>query len=109
MPMLPRGLDVRGNSIYVGRYIMDVSYPLVADVAQLCFELDHDPPNQSIEELERSDYAPLKELADRELAQVYGGIRKTTGTKQEGKAGVTLKLIRRMVDIAEGGPLSRRS
>jgi hypothetical protein len=40
--------------------------------------------------------------ADRELAQVYAGIRKTAGIKQEGKAAVTLKLIRRMVDIVEG-------
>jgi integrase len=44
--------------------------------------------------------------ADRELAQVYAGIRNTTGTKQEGKAAVTLKLIRRMVDIVEGGSLT---
>jgi integrase len=44
--------------------------------------------------------------ADRQLAQVYAGIRKTTRTKQEGKAAVTLKLIRTMVDIVEGGPLT---
>ena len=49
--------------------------------------------------------SPCSMKADRELAQVYAGIRKTTGTKQEGKAAVTLKLIRRMVDIVEGGPL----
>ena len=50
--------------------------------------------------------SPCSMKADRELAQVYAGIRKTTGTKQEGKAAVTLKLIRRMVDIVEGGPLT---
>ena len=33
---------------------------------------------------------------------MYAGIRKTTGIKQEGKAAVTLKLIRRMVDTVEG-------
>jgi len=44
--------------------------------------------------------------ADRQLAQVYAGIRKTTGTKPEGKAAVTLKLIRRMLDIEEAGPLT---
>jgi hypothetical protein len=37
---------------------------------------------------------------------VYAGIRKTRGIKQEGKAAVTLKLIQRMVDIVEGGPLT---
>jgi integrase len=50
--------------------------------------------------------SPCSMKADRELAQVYPGIRKTSGTKQEGKAAVTLKLIRRMVDIEEGGPLT---
>ena len=50
--------------------------------------------------------SPCSMKADRQLAQVYAGIRKTTGTKQEGKAAVTLKLIRRMVDIVEGGPLT---
>ncbi len=42
--------------------------------------------------------SPCSMKADRELAQVYAGVRKTTGRKQEGKAAVTLKLIRRMVD-----------
>jgi integrase len=46
--------------------------------------------------------SPCSMKADRQLAQVYTGIRKTTGTKQEGKAAVTLKLIRRMVDTVEG-------
>jgi hypothetical protein len=46
--------------------------------------------------------SPCSMRADRELAQVYAGARKTTGIKQEGKAAVTLKLIRRMVDIVEG-------
>jgi hypothetical protein len=34
--------------------------------------------------------SPCSMRADRQLAQVYAGIRKTTGTKQEGKAAVTL-------------------
>jgi hypothetical protein len=50
--------------------------------------------------------SPCSMKADRELAQVYAGIRKTTGTKQEGKAAVTLKLIRRTLDIVESGPLT---
>lgn len=50
--------------------------------------------------------SPCSMKADRELAQVYAGIRKTTGIKQAGKSAVTLKLIRRMVDIVEGGPLT---
>jgi integrase len=50
--------------------------------------------------------SPCSMKADRELAQVYAGIRKTTGTKQEGKVAVTLKLIRRMLDIEEAGPLT---
>lgn len=67
---------IYGNSIYVGRYLMDVSYPLVADVAQLCFELDQVPPDQSIEELfcdalERNDYAPLNKLSDRLMEADY--------------------------------------
>jgi hypothetical protein len=67
---------IYGNSIYVGRYLMDVSYPLVADVAQLCFELDQVPPDQSIEELfcdalDRNDYAPLKKLSDRLMEADY--------------------------------------
>ena len=50
--------------------------------------------------------SPCSMKADRQLAQVYAGIRKTRGTKQEGKAAVSLSLIRRMVDIAEGGPFT---
>jgi site-specific recombinase XerC len=45
---------------------------------------------------------PCSMKADRELAQVYAGIRKTTGTKQAGKAAVNLNLIKRMVDTMEG-------
>ena len=50
--------------------------------------------------------SPCSMKADRELAQVWAGIRKTRGVKQEAKAAVTLKLIRRMVDIDEAGPLT---
>ena len=50
--------------------------------------------------------SPCSMKADRELAQVWAGIRKTRGVKQEGKAAVTLKLIRRLVDIDETGPLT---
>jgi integrase len=50
--------------------------------------------------------SPCSMKADRELAQVWAGICKTTGIKQESKAAVTLKLIRRMLDIEEGGPLT---
>ena len=67
---------IYGNSIYVGRYLMDVSYPLVADVAQLCFELNDVPPDESIEglfcdALERHDYAPLQKLSDRLMEADY--------------------------------------
>jgi integrase len=46
--------------------------------------------------------SPCSMKANRELAQVYAGIRKTRGIKQAGKAPVSLKLIKRMVDTVEG-------
>jgi integrase len=46
--------------------------------------------------------SPCSMKADRELAQVYSGIRKTRGIKQAGKAPVSLSLIKRMVDTVEG-------
>ena len=62
--------SVYGNSIYEGRYQIDCGYPLVTDVAGLCFGLTQAPADRSIEELfsdaiERSDYAPLKMLSER--------------------------------------------
>jgi len=61
---------VYGNSIHVGRYQMDCGYPLVADVARLCFDLDRVPEGKSIEDLfwealESNDYSPLTKLSDR--------------------------------------------
>ena len=61
---------VYGNSSHAGRYEIDCSYPLVADVARLCFGLDRVPADKSIEDLfgealERNDYEPLKKLSDR--------------------------------------------
>lgn len=55
-----------GNSIYVSRYVLDCSYPLVAATARLCFGLDEPPADRSIEELfrdalERRDYGPLED------------------------------------------------
>jgi len=39
---------VYGNSMYVGRYQMDCGYPLVSDVARLCFGLAQVPTGKSI-------------------------------------------------------------
>src|SRR5208337_4802505 len=67
---------IYGNSIYVGRYPMDCGYPLVADVAHLCFELDEAPPDKSIEQLfddalARHDYGPLNKLSNRLMEADY--------------------------------------
>jgi hypothetical protein len=61
---------VYGNSMYVGRYQMDCGYPLVSDVARLCFGLAQVPTGKSIEGLfseylDREDYAPLEKLVER--------------------------------------------
>ncbi|MHB8655172.1 MAG: SIR2 family protein [Terriglobia bacterium] len=61
---------VFGNSIHAGHYKIDCGYPLLADVAHLCFGLDKVPTDKSIEDLfgealERKDYEPLKKLSDR--------------------------------------------
>lgn len=67
---------VYGNSIYDGRYVIDCGYPLVADVARLCFDLDQAPIEKSIEDLfrealERNDYRPLNKLSDRLMEADY--------------------------------------
>lgn len=46
--------------------------------------------------------SPCSMKANRRLAEVFRGIRVKKGTRQEGKEAVTLELIRRMVDTAEG-------
>lgn len=67
---------LHGNSIYVGRYVLDCSYPLVAATARLCFGLDEPPADRSIEEmfrdaLERRDYGPLEKLSNRLMEADY--------------------------------------
>ena len=61
---------VYGNSIYAGCYVIDCGYPLVADVARLCFGLAQAPTDKSIEDLfaealEGGSYAALQKLSDR--------------------------------------------
>ena len=50
--------------------------------------------------------SPCSMKADRQLAQVYAGIRKTRGIKQAGKAAVTLKLIKQDGRYRGGRPLT---
>ena len=45
---------------------------------------------------------PCSMKVDRQLSQVYAGIRRDLGTKQQGKEAITVKMIRRMVDTVEG-------
>lgn len=59
---------VFGESLRVGRYQIECSYPLVAETLRLCFGLDVLPAGKSIEDLfadalARNDYAPLTKLA----------------------------------------------
>lgn len=68
--------SVYGNSFYDGRFLMNCAYPLVADVAHLCFELDQVPANKSIEQLfddalAQRDYGPLKKLSYRLMEADY--------------------------------------
>lgn len=56
--------------MYTGRSETHGGYPLVCDVARLCFAVDRPPANKSIEvlfseALERHDYTPVEKLADR--------------------------------------------
>lgn len=58
---------VWGQSIYVGRHEIACSYPLVGDLAHLCFGLAGPPGNESIEELfqrawESRDFEPIQRL-----------------------------------------------
>lgn len=46
--------------------------------------------------------SPCSLKADRRLSEVYAGIRRDKGTKQEAKDAITVKMIRRMVDSVEG-------
>jgi integrase len=46
--------------------------------------------------------SPCSMKVDRQLAEVYAGIRRDLGTKQEGKEAISIKLIRRMVETVEG-------
>ena len=66
---------VFGNS-FDGRFPMNCAYPLVADVAHLCFELDQVPANKSTEQLfdgalAQRDYGPLKKLSYRLMKADY--------------------------------------
>ena len=61
---------IYGNSIYVGSYRIDCSYPTLADVAGLCFGLDNVLVDKSIEEMfadaiEQGNYDPLRKLYER--------------------------------------------
>jgi hypothetical protein len=67
---------VYGNSFFDGRFLMKCAYPLVADVAHLCFELDQVPASKSVEQLfydalAQHDYGPLKKLSDRLMEADY--------------------------------------
>jgi hypothetical protein len=61
---------VFGEPLQGGRYQIECRYPLVGEMARLCFDLTEIPAGKSIEELfslalERHDYVPLIRLADR--------------------------------------------
>ena len=46
--------------------------------------------------------SPCSMKADRQLAALYAGIRRTQGTKQSAKAAITVDLLKRMLDNVEG-------
>jgi hypothetical protein len=59
-----------GESLYIGRYQIDCSYPLAGETLNLCFGLEALPAGKSIEDLfaeaqARGDYGPITKLADR--------------------------------------------
>jgi hypothetical protein len=65
-----------GNSIHVGRYEIDCSYPLVADVLRLCFELDALPTGKSVEDLfadafQAGNCKPMEVLVERLMEADY--------------------------------------
>jgi len=65
-----------GSSICVGRYEIDCSYPLIADVLKLCFGLNALPAGKSVEDLfadaeEAGNYQPMKLLVDRLMEADY--------------------------------------
>ena len=59
---------VYGESIYIGKHEIQCAYPLLGDLAQLCFGLPSPPADKSIEELfheslETQQFEPLSLLA----------------------------------------------
>lgn len=67
---------IYGNSIYVGQYEIDCSYPLVADVLELCFGVDALPTGKSVEDLfaeaeGAGNYEPMEVLVDRLMEADY--------------------------------------
>jgi hypothetical protein len=65
-----------GDSIYVGRYQIDCSYPLVGDVLKLCFGLDKLPAGKTVENLfaehlQAGNYKPMETLVDRLMEADY--------------------------------------
>ena len=58
-----------GDSIYIGRHQIRCGYPVVGDLARLCFGLESPPVDRSIEDLfqeaaERRDREPVRRLAN---------------------------------------------
>lgn len=64
----PQVGPVYGESIYIGTHEIQCAYPLLGDLAQLCFDLPSPPADRSIEELfheslEAHQFEPLRRLA----------------------------------------------
>ena len=67
---------IYGNSIYVGQYEIDCSYPLVADVLKLCFGGNALPKGKSVEDLfadalKAGNHKPMEMLVDRLMEADY--------------------------------------